>query len=147
MRNLLSGWKPLVAGSVALAVCSVGLCVADDDAAKPKYTVKEVMEKAHKGATPQDNNNTLYAKVQSGRATKEENDQLVEYYKALAANDMPKDAPRGSAEDWKKRTTAMLAAAEKIDAGDKTAGAELKTAADCRGCHTQYRKQPARRGA
>ena len=41
--------------------------VAADDAVKPKYTVKEVMEKAHKGATPQDNNNTLYAKVQSGR--------------------------------------------------------------------------------
>ena len=92
MRSMMSGWKSLAIGSAAMAVFSVGLCIAADE--------------------------------------------------------MPQGAPRGTPEDWKKRTGALVTAVETIDKGDKTAGqAALKTAMDCRGCHMAYRKPPARRGA
>ena len=149
MRSKMSGWKSLAIGSAAMAVFSVGLCIAADDTT-PKMTVKEVMEKAHKApqGSPPNSQDFLAAKVRDGKASKEEVTTLLGYYKAMAADPVPEGAPRGTPEDWKKRTSALVTAVETIDKGDKTAGqAALKTAMDCRGCHMSYRKPPARRGA
>ena len=94
MRSMMSGWKSLAIGSAAMAVFSVGLCIAADDA--PKMTVKEVMEKAHKPpqGSPQNSQDFLAAKVRDGKASKEEVTTLLGYYRAMAADAMPEGAAR-----------------------------------------------------
>src|SRR5438477_7138389 len=73
---------------------------------KPKYSIKEVMKEAHKGK--------LMNKVAEGKADDTEKKHLVELYKSLAQNDPPK----GSMDDWKKRTKALVEASEKAAKGD-----------------------------
>ena len=101
----------------------------DKDKDKPKYTIKEVMKKAHAAK------DALIKKVQSGDATKEETKELLAMYKALAAN----KPPRNDDEDWKKRTKALMDAAQAAVDGKKDAGEKLKKAADCKGCHDNHK--------
>src|ERR1700690_4110451 len=70
------------------------------DKEKPKFTISEVMKKAHIG---KDN---LREKVIKGEATDEEKAQLTALYVALSLNTPPK----GEADDWKKTTKAILEA-------------------------------------
>lgn len=109
-----------------VAATSMVLSGADD---KPKYTIAEVMEKAHKGG--------LLKKVVSGMATKQEKDELVIGYTALALNKPPK----GDAASWKEKTEALVKAAKAVakDDKDKAAIAELKKASNCKACHTPHK--------
>ena len=66
---------------------------------KAKYTIKEVMQEAHKSG--------LVRKVAQGKAEKADKEKLVEYYTSLPQNKPPK----GDAKEWKDQTEAMLAAA------------------------------------
>jgi hypothetical protein len=101
----------------------------DKDKDKPKYTIKEVMKKAHAAK------DALIKKVQAGDATKEETKELLAMYKALAAN----KPPRNDDEDWKKRTKALVDAAQAVVDGKKDAPEKLKKAADCKGCHDNHK--------
>src|SRR5438093_10357141 len=76
---------------------------------KPKYTTKEVMQKAHKGG--------LMKKVSEGKATAEEKKQLLEFYEALAANKPAK----GDEAEWKVKTSAIVAAAREAAEGNEAA--------------------------
>src|SRR4051794_9989831 len=76
---------------------------------KPKYSIKDVMVKAHKGG--------LMKKVASGKATADEKKQLLEFYEALAAN----KPPAGDEADWKVKTSAIVAAAREAAEGDEAA--------------------------
>lgn len=98
------------------------------DKKDPKYTIKEVMKKAHKGK------GSLLNKVASGKASKEEKEQLVELYVALCQN-TPK---KGEKEAWVKRCTSMVELA-KAAAGGKEVGKKLKKAASCGGCHKLHK--------
>jgi hypothetical protein len=92
----------------------------------PKMTIEEVMEKIHKGK-----DKSVFAQVVAGKGTPEQLKSIIEGYEAMAAQKPPK----GELEDWKKRTSAVLAAAKAVDGGDKKALATLKTAANCKQCH------------
>ncbi|MCS6851489.1 MAG: hypothetical protein NZ700_10030 [Gemmataceae bacterium] len=118
-----------VAVAVATALIGLGQLGAADD--KPKYDIKTIMAKAHKGKPP------LCAKVVKGEASDAEKKELYEYYVALAANKCPK----GDEADWKKRTEEMVAAAKKIADGskDKADLAALSKAIYCKGCHDAHR--------
>jgi hypothetical protein len=114
--------KALVAG--VFAMVAVVLVLAGDQAnggEKPKFKIKEVMQKAMKGG--------LCGKVASGKASGEEKDQLIDLFTALHANTPPK----GDADSWKTKTKALLDAAK---AGD---GAALKKAANCMACHSEHK--------
>lgn len=89
--------------------------------AKAKYSIKEVMKKAH--------NSKLFVKVADGKASEAEKTELIELYTALAANTPPK----GDAAGWKEKTTALLNAAKSGD------GAAIKKAATCGACHSIYK--------
>jgi hypothetical protein len=123
MRNALLLWfaVPALAATAAVAVSG-----ADD---KPKYTIKEVMQKAHKGP--------LLKKVLSGKASQDEKDELVIGYTALSLN----KPPRGEAADWKEKTEALISAAKAVgkDDKDKQALAKLKKASNCKACHDQHK--------
>ena len=121
-----------------MAVLAMGLVAglglfqaADTD--KPKYTIEEVMEKAHKGGKK-----SLLGKVASGAADDAQKKQLLEYYEEMAKNPAPK-SDKGSAADWKKRAGALVAATKGVIADKPGAGGGLNKAANCKACHSIYK--------
>jgi hypothetical protein len=101
----------------------------DKEKDKPKYTIKQVMKKAHAAK------DALLKKVQSGDASKEEMKELLAMYKSLEVN----KPPRGEEADWKKRTKALVDAANAAVEKKKDASDLLKKAADCKGCHDLHK--------
>ena len=98
----------------------------------PKYTIEEVMEKAHKGKEK-----SMFSRVVAGKGSDEDKKHLVEYYEAMLANKPPKGEPA----DWAKRNEAILAAAKKVQSGDDQKNlAALKTAANCKQCHDVHKE-------
>ncbi len=123
--------KRLIVASAVLAMAVVASMAmtraADDDEDKPKYTIKETMKTCMKGG--------LCKKVAGGKASDEEEKQLVEHFTSLGKNKPPK----GEAESWKKKTGALLKAAQGVAAGDDGAEAALKKAANCGACHKAHK--------
>ena len=102
--------------------------VTDTDGAgekdKAKYTINEIMAKAHKSG--------LWKKVAKGDAEKADREELAELYKALVQNKPPK----GDIETWKKTTTEMHKIAVAAIA-DAEAGKKLKV--NCGACHKSFK--------
>jgi surface antigen len=95
---------------------------------KPKFTISEVMQQAHKGG--------LLKKVQNSQADADEGKQLVEYYTALTQN----KPPMGDEKAWKKQTETMLAGAKLYADGKKDEGAAaLKKTVNCANCHKMFK--------
>jgi hypothetical protein len=100
------------------------------DGAKPKYTIEEVMKKGMKGKP------SLCAKVAGGKASKEDQAKLLEMLESLCASKPPK----GSEDDWKKRTEALVSATKEVIAGKEGGGKALQKAANCKGCHQAHKE-------
>lgn len=117
-----------IGAMIAFALtATVAANAADDE--KPKYTIKQVMEKAHKG------NDALLKKVAGGSAGADEKKTLLEMYVALGKN----KAPKGDADSWNEKTTAIVTAAKAV-AEDKEGGiAALKKATNCGACHKAHK--------
>jgi hypothetical protein len=131
-RFVGSGMRAVVAGGFVAALMVGGLALAAEpgqQAPKPKYTTEEVMKKAHKGDT------ALVKKVQSGRASKAEIAQLLEYYKSMAEQAPPK----GDATSWKAKTHALVLATEALAKGDASGMTAFKSAVNCKACHELHR--------
>ena len=110
-----------VAGALAVAFL-LGAAVQD----KPK-SIKEVMAQHKK--------DQLLDKVKGGKGTDDDAKKLVTFYEALVTF----KAPQGDEKSWKDKTEALLAAAKEV--AEKKAGAadKLKTASDCKACHSVHR--------
>lgn len=106
----------------------LGVFGAAEDA-KPKYSIEEVMEKAHQGKP------SLFKQVVSGKADADKKKMLLEYYEALSQNKPEK----GELADWKKRTGALVKAAKDVVADKEGATKELAKAANCKGCHQLHK--------
>lgn len=114
-------------GILALgAAATLTVAMAQDDD-KPKHTIKEVMKTCMKGG--------LCKKVASGEASDAEKKELVAMFESLAKNKPPK----GEADSWKEKTTALLKAAKACAEGDEEARAALMKAANCMGCHQAHK--------
>jgi hypothetical protein len=96
---------------------------------KPKYTIKEVMKKAH---APKD---AIIKKVQEGKATKEEMKELVVMYQSMEVTKPPK----GDEAEWKKRTKKLVEAANALVKEEKDAKDLLKKATNCAECHKAHK--------
>ena len=94
---------------------------------KPKYTIKQVMQQAHRKG--------LLKEVLSGSADEGKKKELLAMYVALSQN----KPPSGSAEDWKKRTGAIVAAAKAVAAGKDEATKRLAKATNCKACHDEHK--------
>ena len=122
--------KKVLVGFLVVAVMLSGLVLvnsANADEEKPKYSISDVMKKAHKGG--------LLKKAKAGEASKEEMKMLVAMYEAMAQNKPPK----GDAAAWKKRTTAIVASAKALAEGKKGAKARLTRATNCGSCHKAFK--------
>jgi hypothetical protein len=92
-------------------------------------SVHDVMEAANEGK------NSLYERVSGGKGTPEEARKLSDLYQALPGLKPPK----GDAKSWKEKASALAAAAK--DIADKKPGAmeKLKSAANCKACHSVHK--------
>lgn len=109
-------------------VAGLGVFQAADQA-KPKYSIEEIMEKAHKGKS------SLFKQVVGGKANAEQKKQLLDYYEELAKNKPEK----GSEADWKKRTGTIVKEAREVVAEKDGATGRLAKAANCGACHKLHK--------
>ncbi len=114
--------------AVILAGC-IAISHAEDPS--PKYTVEQVMKTLFKGE------DSVAKKISKGNGTKEDYDKLVEYVSSLPLNDAPQGDPVG----WKKKTTALLAAATALKEGKPDALTQYNQAVNCQACHSVYRPE------
>jgi hypothetical protein len=96
---------------------------------KSKYTIKDVMKKAHKEG--------LLKTVLGGGASMADRESLAEMYTALGQNKPPK----GDAASWKEKTDALAKDAKALvkDGKDKDAISGLKKSSNCMGCHSAHK--------
>ena len=92
-------------------------------------SVHDVMEAANEGK------DSLSEKVTGGKGTPEDAKKLSSLYAALPRLKPPK----GDAKSWKEKATALAVAAKEL--ADKKPGAmeKLKTAANCKACHSVHK--------
>ena len=127
MRNLTIPMLMLVASLGVAAVLA-----ADSDSGKPKYTIKEVMKRAHKDG--------LLKRLAIGQGTKAEARELLELYEALGRS----EPPMGEPESWKQTTETLIAAARDRVEGKPDAGKRLQKAANCAECHKMHKPDPSK---
>jgi hypothetical protein len=126
--------KGFVLAVLALGLLSGGVYRAGDkDSEDPKYSIKQVMKMAH--GRPDRSTPTLSDKVITGKASKDEQAKLLELYTALAAN----KAPKGDADAWKEKASAITTAIKDVMDGKDDADVNLRKAMNCRSCHTSHR--------
>jgi hypothetical protein len=114
----------------------VGLTLVRADDA-PKYTVKQVMDMAHKDSKDK-TVLSIYSKLLASTDAAEQKKlgaQLLDLYTIMGQN----KAPRGDADDWTKRVDVVVAASKEVADGKDGSIAALKKANDCRGCHMAHR--------
>jgi hypothetical protein len=131
MRKLM-----LAVAALGIAVGSAwtfsGAAQKDDDKdkeKKPKYTIKEVMKKAHAAK------DSILNKAKADKATKEELKELVVMYQSLEM----RTPPRGEEKEWKKRTKALVDAANASVKDEKKAKDLLTKAVNCKNCHDAHK--------
>jgi len=114
-------YRAVVPGLLALGVL-LGAGFEDKSA-------KDVMKAANKGK------DSLWAKVTSGKGNDEDAKKLAEFYEELSKA----KAPKGDEKSWMTKTSTLAAAAK--DLADKKPGAmeKLKTAGDCKACHSVHK--------
>ena len=87
--------------------------------------------KAPKGVDP------VCKKAQDGTATEKEIKELVAAYKKLTTT----KPPQGDEAGWKKKTAALLGAAEGLEKHLPDAVAKYKDAVNCKACHSVYKPE------
>src|SRR5262249_39068762 len=106
MRYLFAGAAAALALALLTGVDSVGAGGGKKDD-KAEHTIAEVMRLAHKSG--------LVKKVTGGKASKEEQAELVKLYTSLTKN----KPPQGDEKEWAKQTASMVALAKAVADGDE----------------------------
>ena len=117
----------LAIAAVVLGLAAVmTITVSADD---KKMTIKEIMEKAHKGKE------SPVQTVIAGKADEKMLKEFLTYYKAMG----DQKPPKGDEAAWKKKTAALVDATQALI--DKKPGAQesFKLAVDCKACHTDHK--------
>jgi cytochrome c556 len=123
----------------ALTVSLVGVCGARVEEKKPEkepQTIKAIMGKFHKA--PAKDEDPQCKKFLTGKASEAEIKDILAAYEDLGKLKPPK----GDADAWKARTTALLTAAKDLAAKKEGAADAYKKAVDCMSCHTAFRLPP-----
>lgn len=110
-------------------ILSVGVLLGAVGQEKPPKTVKDVMNVAHKGKE------TMLNKITGGKGTEEDHKTLVRYYELVAAS----KPTHGDEKSWKEKTGALLAAAKGVLEKKEGAIEKLKTASNCKACHSVHK--------
>jgi RNA polymerase sigma factor (sigma-70 family) len=98
-------------------------------------SIPDIMREAHLTPGNRGTKNNLDNKVMDGKATRVEQQQLLDLYQALGR----REPPRGDGRAWKARTGEMVAAVKAVMAGENQAAVRLLKARDCKACHAAHR--------
>jgi uncharacterized membrane protein/mono/diheme cytochrome c family protein len=97
---------------------------------EPEITISDVMINFHKGKS------SVAAQAQEGKADKDNLQDMLKHYQAIAELTPPK----GTLAGWKKRTTELIDATNNlILLGGPEAVDRYKTAVSCKACHGDHR--------
>lgn len=111
---------------------------ADEKKPRPDpatLTLGEIMVQAHVTPRGRGTRDNLDSKMLDGKATADEKERLLALYTELSY----RRPPKGDAEAWAKRTTALVDATKDVLAGKEKAAERFRKAQDCKGCHTDHR--------
>ena len=120
-------------GPVLGLVAGLALVRADDP---PKYTIKQVMDMAHKDSKDK-TVLSIYSKLLA--STDADEQKKLSAAGRSVHGPGPTKPPRCDDDDWKKRVTAIVAAAKDVAAGKDGSIDQLKKDNDCMGCHKAHR--------
>lgn len=112
--------------SVGVTLAQNEVCALDSGKSRD-VTIKDVMVTAYK--------EKLAKKVMQGEATQDEKQRLLNLYEALAQS----APPRGSQVSWKRKTEALVNAAQAAVEGHENAPILLKRTMECGACHTSHK--------
>lgn len=137
-------WAAAVA--VVMGVGIVAVSSSTSRAADEDSPIATVMKKAFKGAGGRpapgaaagnkDKKPSLVQKAIDGKASDEEIKQLLGYCQDISKAKPPK----GEQADWDARCGKLVSAVELLSKGDKSGGAQLKAAANCKECHKLHKE-------
>lgn len=122
---------------IAALICTAGMLVYGTtqlvraEAAKPKYTVSEIMKALHKG------DDNIAKRASKGQGTKEELAKMVDYYTALPLN----EPPRGDKAAWEKKANALLKATKSLQKGEPGGLEAYQQAVNCKACHSEHKPE------
>jgi uncharacterized protein (TIGR03067 family) len=102
---------------------------------KAELSISDIMVLAHLSPQHRATRNNLDSKVIDGKATPEEQQELLLLYTALSKL----KPPRGDLVEWKARTGEMVEAVKAVIRGEAKAAERLTKARDCKSCHDKYR--------
>jgi hypothetical protein len=123
----------------ATAVLILGLlATAGEQPTAEVRRIQQIMTAAHLKPQNRGTRNNLDNKLIDGKATDAEKKQLLELYQELGQL----KPGRGDLDEWKARTTEMVAAVEAVIKGEEKAGERLAKARDCKSCHDKFRRVP-----
>jgi RNA polymerase sigma factor (sigma-70 family) len=102
---------------------------------KAELSISDIMVLAHLRPQHRATRNNLDSKVIDGKATPEEQQQLLMLYTALSTL----KPPRGGLVEWKARTGEMVGAVKAMIRGEAKAADRLTKVRDCKSCHDKHR--------
>jgi hypothetical protein len=123
---------PMVAAIILILIDAVSRAGEEAGEAKPKHTIKEVMQGAH---VAKEGEKSLRDIVIGGQATPEQKQLLLDLYISLAEN----KPPRGELAAFRDKTRLIVLAAAKIVVGREGASDELGKATNCAACHKDHK--------
>jgi hypothetical protein len=116
------------------AAVGLPLALAADNA--KSSPIKGIMKEGFKG------DDSLFAKVLSGKGSKEDKAKLHAMTVELAKH----EAPKGDAKSWHDKVAALNKATQAVS-DDAPGGLEaLKAAGNCKGCHSGHKPAPPKAG-
>jgi hypothetical protein len=121
----------------SLAFAAVALMIAagaEFSVAADETSISEIERRLHNPRRAEGRQG-IFREVLREKGTKEEKQELLDLYKALAKT----KPPRGSQENWQKATAALVAAAEEIVSGTAKDVENLRVASNCKACHDAHR--------
>jgi len=114
---------------IALALSGAAFMLVSNLLAASDWTLKDIMKQGHKGDT------SLLKKVETGAATDQEKQSLLDMYKAMPTL----EPPMGDAESWKMKCQALIDAMQGVVDKKETGLSDLKTATNCKACHSVHK--------
>ena len=91
------------------------------------FSIAQVMQAAH--------GNKLYKELFKESFDPKVAERVVMLYESLPQQ----TSPKGDAEDWTKRSTALLTAAKQVATGEEDGVKAFKKAVNCNSCHSRHK--------
>ena len=126
-------WVFAIAAAIGVGGVGLKLSRAAEKSGEKDSEITTIMKKAFKGSRQKP---SIVQKAAQGKASQDELKSLLGYTQDLTKTKPPK----GEQSDWDERTSKLVKAVEALNKGEKSAGGDLKAAANCKECHKLHKE-------